>query len=147
MVLDPFCGCATACVSAEQWGRKWIGVDISPRAQTLVVSRLKKTIGKIFTAPIPLTEPPRRTDMGEIKRYHAPENKRHLFGEQQGKCNGCRTEFPYRNFHIHHVIPSSKGGTDHIENLQLLCGNCNSLKGDRAMEYLIVKLKKDGVIK
>ena len=28
-------------------------------------------------------------------------------------------------------------GTDHIENLQLLCGHCNRIKGDRGQEYLI----------
>ena len=29
VVLDPFAGCATACVSAETLGRKWIGIDLS----------------------------------------------------------------------------------------------------------------------
>ena len=28
MVLDPFAGCATTCVAAEQLGRQWIGIDI-----------------------------------------------------------------------------------------------------------------------
>ena len=30
IVLDPFAGCATACVSAETLGRQWIGIDLSP---------------------------------------------------------------------------------------------------------------------
>ena len=34
-----------------------------------------------------------------------------------------------------------KGGTDHPDNLQLLCGNCNRIKGQRGMEYLRVKLQ------
>ena len=29
----------------------------------------------------------------------------------------CRSEFPFRNFTIDHIIPKSRGGTDHIENL------------------------------
>ena len=32
IVLDPFCGCATACVAADQLGRKWVGIDMSPKA-------------------------------------------------------------------------------------------------------------------
>ena len=44
-VLDPFCGCATACVSAESLGRQWIGIDLSPVAATLVESRLREQFG------------------------------------------------------------------------------------------------------
>ena len=29
-----------------------------------------------------------------------------------------------------------------MENLQLLCGACNSIKGDRTHEYLIARLKE-----
>ena len=36
VVLDPFCGCATACVAADNLGREWIGIDISPKAVELV---------------------------------------------------------------------------------------------------------------
>jgi site-specific DNA-methyltransferase (adenine-specific) len=28
VVLDPFCGCGTAVVAAENW-QKWIGIDIT----------------------------------------------------------------------------------------------------------------------
>ena len=30
VVLDPFCGCATACIAAQGRHRKWVGIDISP---------------------------------------------------------------------------------------------------------------------
>ena len=35
-VLDPFCGCATACHAAERLGRRLIGIDISEKAAQLV---------------------------------------------------------------------------------------------------------------
>ena len=34
-VLDPFCGCATACHAAERLGRRWIGIDISEKQRSL----------------------------------------------------------------------------------------------------------------
>ena len=40
IVLDPFCGCATTCVAAEQLGRQWIGIDVSIKAYELVKDRL-----------------------------------------------------------------------------------------------------------
>ena len=32
VVFDPFCGCATTCLAAEELGRKWVGIDISKKA-------------------------------------------------------------------------------------------------------------------
>ncbi len=40
MVLDPFCGCGTAVASAEKLGRRWIGIDITELAISLIKTRL-----------------------------------------------------------------------------------------------------------
>ena len=146
VVLDPFCGCATACVAAEKLDRKWVGIDISPRAVELVNMRLQQTIGRLFhhgyvTAR---TDIPRRTDIDAPVPYR--QNKHVLFGQQEGLCAGCRGDFPFRNFTIDHIVPQSRGGTDHLENLQLLCGACNSLKGNRTQEYLMARLKEVGIL-
>ena len=60
VVLDPFCGCATACVAAEGMTtvltdrespslqpvpRRWIGVDIDPNAYEVVLNRFKDELG------------------------------------------------------------------------------------------------------
>ena len=40
------------------------------------------------------------------------------------------------------IIPLSKGGTDHPENLQLLCSSCNRIKGNQTQEAFITILKE-----
>jgi len=42
LVLDAFCGCGTALAVAEKLGRRWIGIDISPSAISLIKRRLNK---------------------------------------------------------------------------------------------------------
>ena len=147
MVVDPFCGCATACVAAENLGRKWIGIDLSPRAIELVNMRLKGAMGDLFHDRLVTarTDIPRRTDIDAPIPYR--QNRHVLFGKQEGRCNGCKTEFPFRMFEVDHVIPRSRGGIDHIDNLQLLCTHCNRTKGDRPQEYLIARLKETGIVR
>ncbi|MBU0692547.1 restriction endonuclease [bacterium] len=41
VVLDPFCGCGTAVAVAQKLNRKWIGIDITHLAMTLIKKRLK----------------------------------------------------------------------------------------------------------
>ena len=151
MVLDPFCGCATACVAAEKLGRQWAGIDLSSMAYRLVQERLAREVS-VGSEESPRltgwnvthrTDIPRRTDIDAPKNYR--KNKHVLFGQQEGQCKGCRMDFPFKIFEVDHVIPRSKGGTDHIENLQLLCPHCNRVKGDRGQEYLMAQLSATNV--
>jgi DNA modification methylase len=41
IVLDGFCGCGTALVAAQNLGRQWIGIDISPTACRVMAKRLR----------------------------------------------------------------------------------------------------------
>ena len=146
IVLDPFCGCATACVSAEQWHRKWIGIDIASLAFKLVNQRFADELDLFNPKIIHRTDIPQRTDIGKIPKYTDKKNKQQLYGEQDGLCNGCRIHFPYRNLTIDHIVADNKGGTDHLSNLQLLCGACNSTKGDGTQEELIARLRASKII-
>ncbi len=42
IVLDAFCGCGTALVAAQDLGRRWIGIDISPTACRVMSDRLEE---------------------------------------------------------------------------------------------------------
>ena len=46
VVLDPFCGCGTAIAAAERLNRRWIGIDITHLAITLIRHRLHDTFGE-----------------------------------------------------------------------------------------------------
>ncbi len=137
-ILDPFCGCATTMVAAEGLGRSWVGMDISPKGAELAVSQVKKFQG-LFRDIVHRTDIPQRTDLGKLP---APRtHRRALYGTQGGFCAGCREHFQPRHLEVDHIIARAKGGTDHAENLQLLCGHCNRTKGERGMEYLRVTLR------
>ncbi|MBD0866610.1 MAG: HNH endonuclease [Rhodobacteraceae bacterium] len=109
LVLDPFCGCATTLVAADRLQRDWVGIDLSPTAVRLVHDRIGQDRG-IWGGPNALDTPPRRTDLGNLPNYRTHRHR--LYGVQEGICGG---------------------GTDHPENLQLLCSACNRSKGGRTM--------------
>ena len=131
IVLDPFCGCATALVAADRLRRKWVGIDLSPLAIKLVNDRIIEDRGPLWGRVTALTAPPVRTDLGDIPNYRTHRHR--LYGEQEGVCVGCETHFPFRVMDVDHILPQSRGGTDHPDNLQLLCSGCNRSKGGRTM--------------
>lgn len=45
IVLDPFCGCATALVAAQKLDRRWIGVDITYLSVAVMRARLHDSFG------------------------------------------------------------------------------------------------------
>ncbi len=147
LVLDPFCGCATTCVAAEKLGREWIGVDLSEKAYDLVVERLAKEVqiasGDLHGARRPFSgfvgdvtrrmDAPKRTDLppAPVGARRSANIRAVLHAAQGGKCNGCEWPMPIHALTIDHVHPTSADGPDIDANLQLLCGNCNSVKNSR----------------
>jgi hypothetical protein len=62
IVLDAFCGCGTALVAAQNLGRQWIGIDISPTACRVMAKRLRDV------CKLPESEPLWRAGRGFVVR-------------------------------------------------------------------------------
>jgi hypothetical protein len=71
-------------------------------------------------APAP---PPTRGAPGERNSRVIPQDvKIAVASRDQGKCVQCGSA---ENLHYDHKIPYSRGGSNTVNNIQLLCGRCN----------------------
>ncbi len=156
IVLDPFCGCATACIAAEKLGRQWIGIDKAPQAVEVLRGRATKELQIPMPdvesqswedwTPSAQTSPPKRTDLTLMHPANPQSDKELLYHSQSGKCKGCKYDLPIHVLTIDHITPRSRGGLDSVGNLQLLCHTCNAIKGNRSMEYLREELHRRGIL-
>ncbi len=63
---------------------------------------------------------------GADGRYSLSDIDR-IFDQQKGRCAYCAKSL--RNgYHIDHIKPLAKGGTNYPRNIQLCCGQCNLCK-------------------
>ena len=158
-VLDPFCGCATTPVAAEQLERQWIGMDIWDGAEAAVRSRLRDewlvTPDEVETKMFPHvvhieTAPPARSDDNDMaapslrlkiqRPVYAWEKISHkgmmnILAAAQGSaggviCAGCGRVLEREFMQLDHISPKSDRGANHILNRILLCGPCNRRKRD-----------------
>ena len=49
------------------------------------------------------------------------------------KCINCEND---KELQLDHIIPKSKGGTDDIENIQVLCKKCNTIKNNNVAQRI-----------
>lgn len=91
-----------------------------------------------------------------MRRRRRPSRKRWEELRQQvwerdvGRCQGpyC-TEAPTTpldSAHVDHIIPRSKGGSNKLTNLRLLCRRCHVLRADTAHRGMIAAALRDGII-
>ena len=146
IVLDPFAGCATTCVAAEQLGRRWIGIDIREEAEAVTFDRLEREVSANMAwndIVRVLMDAPERTDDGEPaapelflespkpkeRRISVPEAREALAKRDGLRCRGCGYVPPYLDFmHVDHKKPRKLKGKESLSNFALLCEPCNRKK-------------------
>ena len=71
------------------------------------------------------------TDLQRNRRKWEGESKRITPLVLMRDKNTCRICGSTNNLTIDHITPISQGGGNDMDNLQVLCGSCNSKKGGR----------------
>lgn len=99
-----------------------------------------------------------RTTAGRISRKGRDNRRRNLLSEltkatvqlvierniaahDQAQCCYCGVRLNiFGEWHLEHLIPLSKGGTNEVGNLDLSCGKCNLSKGAKTWAQFLAKL-------
>ena len=155
LVLDPFCGCATACVAAERLKRQWIGIDQHPKAAEIMKKRIKNDTKlapewegvKCIDTIRKSRNLPRRSSVREIDKTNMVAKKA-LYDAQDGKCKsgewcvfraGGNVDIEWMEFD--RIDPGARGGYYTLANVQLLCRKCNIVKRDMTWTQFINERK------
>lgn len=76
--------------------------------------------------------------IGSLAReLHSIREKRLLYGDQGGYCNGCHVHFQIDDLEVDHIFPMQEGGDDHASNRQLLCIPCRKFKNESSQAELL----------
>jgi 5-methylcytosine-specific restriction endonuclease McrA len=59
---------------------------------------------------------------------HTANELKALFKAQKGKCAYCSQSIR-KGYHVDHVIPLARGGSNWISNIAFACARCNTSKG------------------
>lgn len=61
---------------------------------------------------------------------HTAEDIARIMKQQRGRCAYCRQKLG-EEYHVDHITPIAKGGTNDARNIQLTCAKCNLEKSAR----------------
>jgi 5-methylcytosine-specific restriction endonuclease McrA len=75
---------------------------------------------------------------------HTDQDIAQILKNQNFLCNSCSVFL--ESYHVDHIIPLSRGGSNWPSNLQCLCPTCNLRKGAKTMGEWLNLLSKQGNI-
>jgi DNA modification methylase len=149
LVLDPFCGCGTTIDAAEKLGRKWIGIDITQLATSLIKNRLRDTYGdkiEIITIGEPTT-PNEASVLAEQDKYQFQWWALGLVGarpveQKKGADHGIDGKILFRDdlkaAKAEQVIIQVKGGKTGVKDVRDLRG---VLEREKAAMGVLISLQ------
>lgn len=72
-----------------------------------------------------------------MRRRTPPAMRRRVYQRSRGCCEYCYSQLDYSPdpFNAEHIIPVSRGGETHFENLATSCAGCNGHKQHHTMAY------------
>ena len=153
VVMDPFCGCGTACIAATRLERQWLGIDQHPSADKIMQKRIQDDTKlapewdsvKIIHAKT-AADLPKRTDVQSFIKN--AQTKRMLYETQKGKCASgdlCPNGAEKQNINLmdfDRKMPGKRGGGYVWGNVQLLCRTCNGKKGKKTWKVFLDSLRR-----
>jgi len=73
----------------------------------------------------------RRAREKDAQGRYTSEQIKDQYKRQKGKCYYCSHKVKLGEYHIEHIIPLARGGTNAIDNIVLACPRCNLSKGNK----------------
>ena len=150
LVLDPFCGCGTAVAAAQKLGRKWVGIDITPLAISLIRKRMFEHFPDAFPDPKSITVEGLPLDvagaqmLADQDRYAFENWALQLVGaapaaKKKGADRGIDGEFTWVDGKgdVQRCIISVKSGSTSVAHVRDLVG---TVQRERAAMGLLVTL-------
>jgi 5-methylcytosine-specific restriction endonuclease McrA len=89
----------------------------------------------------------RRARLLNAPGSHTAQDLRDLYAGQDGRCAYCKIEVG-NTWHLDHIQPLAKGGSNNRENLQICCPACNMSKGSKdPLEFAKKFAREQGYLK
>ena len=142
VILDPFCRMRYSLRFRRASGPPVGAESTSPRKRPTLCRSASVRKSTCFTTSSRFADPTFQDGRTLANCPATGHTNTSYSASKKGHCaEVARCSFQFRNFTVDHLTPQSQGGTDHMDNLQLLCGACNSMKGTGTQAELIVKLQ------
>lgn len=147
-VLDPFCGCGTTITAAQKLNRRWIGIDITHLAITLIRSRLADTFGSSIAYEV-IGEPVSLPDAAKLAADDPYQFQWWALGlvgarpvdEKEGADKGIdgRIYFHAGDDRTHQIVLSVKAGHVNVSHVRDLRG---VMERERAEMGVLISLEE-----